>query len=41
MHQILTHLKDIEIVEPVVTIRSSLKESDLPALHQLSEAMLK
>lgn len=41
MHQILTHLKDIEIVEPVVTIRSSLKESDLPALHQLSDAMLK
>lgn len=41
MRQILEHLKDIEIVEPIVTIRSSLKESDLPALHHLSDAMLK
>ena len=32
----LEEMKDIEIVEPVVTIRSRMKESDLPAMQELA-----
>ena len=41
MKSILETMKNIEIVEPVVTIRSVMKESDLPAMEQLADAMTK
>lgn len=40
MKTMLEDMKNIEIVEPMVTIKSTLKESDLPALEALAEAML-
>lgn len=40
MKNVLDTLKEIEIVEPVVTIKSTLKESDMAALEQLADAML-
>ena len=41
MRSMLEEMKDIEIVEPMVTIRSRMKESDLPAMQQLVDALLK
>ena len=32
-------MKNITIVEPVVTIKSVLKETDIPALDQLADAL--
>ncbi len=40
MKGILETMKNLTIVEPVVTIRSTMKESDLPAMEQLADAML-
>ena len=40
MRSMLEAMKDIEIVEPIVTIRSRMKESDLPALKALAEGVL-
>lgn len=40
MRGMLEQMKDIEIVEPMVTIRSRMKRSDLPALESLAEALL-
>lgn len=40
MKAMLETMKNIDIAEPVVTIKSTLKESDLPALEALAEAML-
>ncbi|MBR1742589.1 MAG: FprA family A-type flavoprotein, partial [Lachnospiraceae bacterium] len=40
MKGILETMKEIEIVEPVVTIRSTLKDTDLPGLEKLADAML-
>lgn len=40
MRSMLESMKDIEIVEPIVTIRSRMKETDLPALKALAEALL-
>lgn len=37
----LEQMKDITIVEPVVTIKSSLHDSDFPALEALADAMMK
>ena len=39
MKSILETMKNIEIVEPVVTIKSVMKDSDLPAMEQLADAM--
>ena len=39
MRNILETMKNITIVEPVVTIKSVLKESDIPALEQLADAI--
>ena len=39
MRNILETMKNITIVEPVVTIKSVLKETDIPALDQLAEAL--
>ena len=41
MKGMLEQMKDITIVEPVVTIKSSLHESDMPALEALADAMMK
>ncbi|MCF0173801.1 MAG: FprA family A-type flavoprotein, partial [Bacteroidales bacterium] len=37
----LSTMKEIEIVEPVVTIHSRMKESDIPAMRELAKAILK
>lgn len=41
MRSMLETMKDVEIVEPVVTIRSRMKQTDIPALEALAEALLK
>ena len=40
MRSMLEGMKGVEIVEPMVTIRSRMKESDLPAMEQLATALL-
>lgn len=40
MHPMLEGMKQIEIVEPVVTLRGCLKEADLPLLEALADAIL-
>ena len=40
MREILGQTKDITVVEPTVTIRGALKDSDLPALEALADAIL-
>ena len=40
MRSMLDTMKDIEIVEPMVTIRTCMKESDIPALESLADALL-
>lgn len=40
MRTMLLEMKDIEIVEPVVTICSRMKESDYPAMEQLAAELL-
>ena len=39
MRGILDTMKNITIVEPVVTIKSALKENDIPALKELADAL--
>lgn len=39
MRNILETMKNITIVEPVVTIKSVLKKTDIPALEQLADAI--
>ncbi len=40
MKEMLSSMKEIEIVEPMVTIRSRMKQSDLQALEKLADALL-
>ena len=40
MRAILEQMKNVNIVEPAVTIRSSMKQADLPALEALADAVL-
>mgnify|MGYP003423440984 CR=1 FL=1 len=40
MRAILDTMKDLEIVEPMVTIRSTMKEADKAALEALADAMV-
>lgn len=40
MRAMIEQLKNCEIVEPMVTIRSRMKEADLPQLELLAQAML-
>ena len=40
MKGMLEGMKEIEIVEPMVTIRSTMKQADIPALEALADAML-
>ena len=39
MRGILDTMKELEIVEPMVTIRSTMKDSDLEKLNELAEIM--
>ena len=41
MKEMLGTMKDIEIVEPMVTIRSRMHREDFPAMDELAEAILK
>ena len=40
MKGMLETMKEIEIVEPMVTIRSTMKQGDIPALESLADAIL-
>jgi flavorubredoxin len=40
MAEMLAEMKNVEVVSPTVTIRSRLKDSDLPALEALADAIL-
>ena len=40
MRGLLEPMKNVEILEPVVTIRSSMKETDLPQLEALADALI-
>ena len=40
MKGMLETMKEIEIVNPMVTIRSAMKQNDIPALEALADAML-
>ena len=40
MKGMLETMKEIEIVDPMVTIRSAMKQGDIPALEALADAML-
>ena len=40
IRQMLSEMKDMELVEPVVTIRSRMKPSDETALAALADAIL-
>ena len=40
MKGMLETMKEIEIVEPMVTIRSAMKQGDIPTLEALADAML-
>ena len=40
MRAMLEGMRDIDIVEPMVTIRSRMKDGDLPAMEQLATALL-
>jgi len=41
MKEILTGMKEVEVCEPVVTVRASLKEENLSELETLAEEILK
>ena len=40
MREMLDKMKDIDIVEPMITIRSRMKRADIPALEALADAIL-
>ena len=40
MREMLAEMKDIELVEPIVTIRSTLQPTDMPILETLTQAIL-
>ena len=40
MKAMIEPMKDIEILEPTVTIRSRMKQSDMPALERLADAVV-
>ena len=41
MKEVLENMKDLEIVEPTITIKSRLKEDDISKLESLADEMLK
>jgi flavorubredoxin len=40
MKNMLAEMKDVDLVEPMVTIRSTMKLADLPVMNALAEAMI-
>lgn len=40
MISMLEQMKEVDIVQPIVTIRSRMKQTDLPAMEALADAML-
>ncbi|MBR1683297.1 MAG: FprA family A-type flavoprotein [Bacteroidaceae bacterium] len=40
MRPMLEGMKQVEVVEPVVTLRGTLKDTDIPALEALAEALI-
>ena len=40
MTEMLSEMKNVEVVSPTVTIRSRMKDSDIPALESLAKAIL-
>lgn len=40
MKEMLSSMSNIEIVDPMVTIRSRMKQSDIPALESLADALI-
>ena len=40
MKEMLTQMKGLDLVEPMVTIRSTLQPTDMPAMETLAEALL-
>ncbi|MBR3859254.1 MAG: FprA family A-type flavoprotein [Bacteroidaceae bacterium] len=40
MKEAVEAMKDVELIEPIVTIRSAMKPTDLPAMEALAEAMM-
>ena len=40
MTEMLEKMKEIEIVGPMVTIRARMKQTDLPAMEALADAIL-
>lgn len=41
MRALIEPMKNIEIIEPTVTLRSSLKSTDIPKFEELADALLK
>ena len=41
MKEMFAAMKDITIIDPMVTIRSRMKESDIPLLDSLADEILK
>ena len=40
MREMLSSMSNIEIVEPMVTIKSRMKKADIPALENLADAIM-
>lgn len=40
MTEMVAVMKDVDLVEPMVTLRSTMKPTDLPTMEELAEAML-
>lgn len=40
MRRILDSMKNITVIEPIVTIKSTLKEKDIPQLEELADALI-
>ena len=41
MKEMIGKMKNIDLVEPIVTLRSTMKQTDIPAMETLADAILK
>jgi len=41
MKEMLGKMKGLEIIEPTITLRSTMKQTDIPAMEALADAILK
>ena len=41
MKEMLGKMKNINLIEPIITIRSTMKQTDIPAMEALADAILK